>query len=103
MSTTQGQLWGTWTLGDLSHTIRRAGELIGPSADVTLVSAVQPGDSGVPGVFVLVRDVAGVSRVKESVLGNEYIVDFRTQRDDYWAARVAGMELVVALDKEAAA
>lgn len=103
MSAAQGQLWGAWVLGDLTHTVQRATELIGPSQDVALVSAVPPGAAGAPGVFVLVPDRAALGRVKEAVLGNEYIVDFRAQESDHWAARVAGMELVVALEKESSA
>lgn len=103
MSALTSQRWGSWVLGDLADTITKAAALLGASQDVVLISAVKPESFQAPQVFVLVEDEAAVDRLKETLLRGEYVVDvYACQAADHWAARVAGLDLVIGLEAEAA-
>lgn len=88
--------WGEWRLGDLCAALRRASDVIGPSAPVRWVVVAAPtSEDELPAVQVAVDDATALAAVRDQLLDSEYLPHFTGATEFSFEAEVNDLELLV--------
>ena len=88
--------WGDWRLGDLCAALRRASEVLGPSASVRWVAVAAPAtDEGLPSVQIAVDGPAELAAVRDQLVHGEYLPHFVGASQFSFEAEVNDLELLV--------
>ena len=92
--------WGGWVLGDLTHALSRAGEVVGQGADVIGVQATPPSSGhDLPAVTLVLATELEVTRLRSEVADGPYPVGFvEDDGERGWSAEVLGIRLEVTVE-----
>ena len=95
--------WGSFTIGDLTDAVRRAGELLGTGLEPARVTVTPPkAVDDLPRVAVVVEDQRSVFRLRSELKKSEHLPRFVGRSSgSCWTAEVDGIELTVSLAEEA--
>lgn len=90
--------WGGWVLGDVPHLLQLVCVEIGHGTEVVSASISLPtSEESLPGVQLSVADERGLTRLRETLLGNGFLLEPIPGSSIAWSAELPGYLLVVAV------